>query len=412
MAILILISILLLSAPAASENEVTGIIGESVLLSCDLKSSTAIDTARLRFHWQDESERVLYSFNKGEENQHQDSLYTNRTKAFLSEMSSGNISIKLNHVTLEDKQKVYRAFATLFGEDDKHIHPCRTTLLVAARFPTPSVTVNKTNMNSTCSTQGGYPQPTVTWTIQDRGNRTLDPWEVQTNITLDSESGLYSAWSQVNITENQTVTCHIFNPVLRETVSNTTIVSPSINTDPAGCGARGGATGARGGATGARGGPQEPELVLQEPEVVLQEPEMGPQEPEVVLQEPEMVLQEPEMVLQEPEVVLQEPEVVLQEPEVVLQEPEMVLQEPEMVLQEPEVVLQEPEVVLQEPEVVLQEPEVVLQEPEPGARGGATGARGGATGARDGATGARDGATGGDEEQSILMVITSQPLGQ
>ncbi|XP_042175926.1 CD276 antigen isoform X3 [Oncorhynchus tshawytscha] len=225
-----------MSAPAASENEVTGIIGESVLLSCDLKSSTAIDTARLRFHWQDESERVLYSFDKGEENQHQDSLYTNRTKAFRSEMSSGNMSIKLSQVTLEDKQNVYRAFATLFGENDKHNHPCRTTLLVAARFPTPSVTVNKTNMNSTCSTQGGYPRPMVTWTIQDRGNRTLDPWEVQTNITPDSESGLYSVWSQVNITENQTVTCHIFNPVLRETVSNTTIVSPSksINTDPAG----------------------------------------------------------------------------------------------------------------------------------------------------------------------------------
>ncbi|XP_029501411.1 butyrophilin-like protein 10 [Oncorhynchus nerka] len=234
MAILILISILLLPAPAASENEVTGIIGESVLLSCDLKSSTAIDTARLRFHWQDKSERVLYSFNKGEENQHQDSFYTNRTKAFVSEMSSGNISIKLSQVTLEDNRNVYSAFATLFGENDKHIHTCPTTLLVAARFPTPSVTVNKTNMNATCSTQGGYPQPMVTWTIQDRGNLTLDPWEVQTNITLDSESGLYSVWSQVNITENQTVTCHIFNPVLRETVSNTTIVSPSINTDPAG----------------------------------------------------------------------------------------------------------------------------------------------------------------------------------
>uniref|UniRef100_A0A8C7LPL0 Ig-like domain-containing protein n=1 Tax=Oncorhynchus mykiss TaxID=8022 RepID=A0A8C7LPL0_ONCMY len=216
-----------MSAPAASENEVTGIIGESVLLSCDLKSSTAIDTARLRFHWQDESERVVYSFNKGEENQHQDSLYTNRTKAFRSEMSSGNISIKLSQVTLEDKQNVYRAFATLLGENDKHIRTCPTTLLVAARFPTPSVTVNKTNMNATCSTQGGYPQPVVTWTIQDRGNHTLEPWEVQTNITPDSESGLYSVWSQVNITENQTVTCHIFNPVLRETVSNTTIVSPS-----------------------------------------------------------------------------------------------------------------------------------------------------------------------------------------
>ncbi|KAM9447873.1 CD276 antigen homolog isoform 1-T1 [Salvelinus alpinus] len=241
MAILILICILLLSAPAASE--VTGIIGESVLLSCDLNSSTAIDTSRLRFYWQDKSGKVLYSFNKGEENQHQDNLYTNRTKAFGSEMSSGNISIKLSQVTLEDEQNVYCAFATLFDENDKHIleliKVCPATLLVAARFPTPSVTVNKTNMNATCSTQGGYPQPVVTWTIQDvllAQNRTLDPWEVQTNITPDPESGLYTVWSEVNITENQTVTCHIFNPVLRETVSNTTIVSSnqSINTDPAG----------------------------------------------------------------------------------------------------------------------------------------------------------------------------------
>ncbi|XP_055735198.1 T-lymphocyte activation antigen CD80-like [Salvelinus fontinalis] len=185
----------------------------------------------------------MYSFNKGEENRHQDNLYTNRTKAFGSEMSCGNISIKLSQVTLEDKQNVYWAFATLFDENDKHIleliKVCHTTLHVAARFPTPSVTVNKTNMNATCSTQGGYPQPVVTWTIQDVRlvqNRTLDPWEVQTKRQPDPESGLYTVWSQVNITENQTVTCHIFNPVLRETVSNTTIVSSnqSINTDPAG----------------------------------------------------------------------------------------------------------------------------------------------------------------------------------
>ncbi|KAM9390571.1 CD276 antigen homolog [Salvelinus alpinus] len=232
-----------MSAPAVSELEVTGIRGESVLLSCDLNSSTAIDTSRLRFYWQDKSGKVLYSFNKGEENQHQDNLYTNRTKAFGSEMSSGNISIKLSQVTLEDEQNVYWAFPTLFDENDKHIieliKVCRATLLVAARFPTPSVTVNKTNMNATCSTQGGYPQPVVTWTIQDvllAQNRTLDPWEVQTKRQPDPESGLYTVWSQVNIRENQTVTCHIFNPVLRETVSNTTIVNSnqSINTDPAG----------------------------------------------------------------------------------------------------------------------------------------------------------------------------------
>nr|XP_023991805.1 butyrophilin-like protein 10 [Salvelinus alpinus] len=137
------------------------------LLSCDLNSSTAIDTSRLRFYWQDKSGKVLYSFNKGEENQHQDNLYTNRTKAFGSEMSSGNISIKLSQVTLEDKQNVYWAFPTLFDENDKHILElikCVPYPTCGSTVPTPSVTVNKTNMNATCSTQGGYPQPVVTWT--------------------------------------------------------------------------------------------------------------------------------------------------------------------------------------------------------------------------------------------------------
>ncbi|XP_029568191.1 T-lymphocyte activation antigen CD86-like isoform X1 [Salmo trutta] len=364
-----LVFIFLLFAPAASELEVTGIIGESVLLACDLNSSTAIDTARLRFYWQDKSGKVLYSFNKGEENKHQDNLHTNRTKAFGSEMSSGNISIKLSQVTLQDKQTIYWAFATLFDENGNSIFErtkvCPTTLHVAARFLTPSVTVNKTNMNATCSTQGGYPQPVVTWTIQDvllAQNRTLDPWEVQTNITLDSESGLYTVWSQVNLTENQTVTCRIFNPVLRETVSNTTIVSPSqsFNTDPAGevqegftpsiigviitvlilicfgvfyfvykkgCGARGGATGASSGATGASSGATGPTDFPQLPEVVLLVPELVLLVPELVLQEQEVVPQEPEVMLQEPEVEMLVPEVLLQETEVMPQETAVVLQE-------------------------------------------------------------------------------------
>ncbi|KAK6309541.1 hypothetical protein J4Q44_G00194220 [Coregonus suidteri] len=156
-------------------------------------------------------------------------------------MSSGNISIKLSQVTLQDNQNTYLAFATLFGENgiSGSETRCNATLLVAARFLTPSVTVNETNMNVTCSTQGGYPKPTVTWTIHDvlwAQKRTLDPHEVQTNFTLDPESGLYTVWSQVNSTENQTVTCHIFNPVLKETVSNTAVVglSQSIHTDPTG----------------------------------------------------------------------------------------------------------------------------------------------------------------------------------
>ncbi|CAB1346582.1 unnamed protein product, partial [Coregonus sp. 'balchen'] len=217
--------------PVASEHLVTGIIGASILLPCDLNLS--INPARLRFHWQDHSDVVLYSFNKGVEQEYQNKLYTNRTNAFQVEMSSGNISIKLSQVTPQDNKNTYWAFASLFDSNDQNIHvtkECQTTLLVAARFLTPKLTVNYKEMNAMCLTQGGYPEPKVTWTIQDLSqpqNCTLDPREVQTNITLDPESGLYTVWSQVNFTENQSVTCQVFNPILRETVSNTTIICTS-----------------------------------------------------------------------------------------------------------------------------------------------------------------------------------------
>uniref|UniRef100_A0A8C7V278 CD80-like immunoglobulin C2-set domain-containing protein n=1 Tax=Oncorhynchus mykiss TaxID=8022 RepID=A0A8C7V278_ONCMY len=216
---------------------VTGIIGESVLLPCDLNLS--INPARLRFHWQDHSDVVLYSFNNRVEQEYQNELYTNRTNAFQVEMSSGNISIELKQVTPQDNQKTYWAFALLFDRNDQPIHftkVCQTTLLVAARFPTPKLTVKYKVMNAMCLTQGGYPKPKVTWTIQDLSqpqNGTLEPREVQTNFTLDPESGLYTVWSQVNFTENyidnHSVTCQVFNPVLRETVSNTTIIRTSVH---------------------------------------------------------------------------------------------------------------------------------------------------------------------------------------
>uniref|UniRef100_A0A4W5M0J3 Ig-like domain-containing protein n=1 Tax=Hucho hucho TaxID=62062 RepID=A0A4W5M0J3_9TELE len=232
----------LIHSLVSSEHLVTGIIGESVLLPCDLNLS--INPARLRFHWQDHSDVVLYSFNERVEQEYQNKLYTNRTNAFEVEMSSGNISIKLSQVTPQDNQKTYWTTLLVAG----HYYSIYTWHLMApfshflslhctlsARFLTPKLTVKYKVRNAVCLTQGGYPKPKVTWTIQDLSqpqNGTLEPREVQTNITLDPESGLYTVSSQVNFTENYTdnhsVTCQVFNPVLRETVSNTTVIRTSI----------------------------------------------------------------------------------------------------------------------------------------------------------------------------------------
>uniref|UniRef100_A0A8C7G103 CD80-like immunoglobulin C2-set domain-containing protein n=1 Tax=Oncorhynchus kisutch TaxID=8019 RepID=A0A8C7G103_ONCKI len=201
----------------ASEHLVTGIIGESVLLPCDLNLS--INPARLRFHWQDHSDIVLYSFNARVEQEYQNKLYTNRTNAF--QLLWGN-----------HKGHYYSIYTWHFVEPFSHFLSLPCTL--SARFPTPKLTVKYKGMNAMCLTQGGYPKPKVTWTIQDLSqpqNGTLEPREVQTNFTLNPESGLYTVWSQVNFTknyiDNHSVTCQVFNLVLRETVSNTTIIRTS-----------------------------------------------------------------------------------------------------------------------------------------------------------------------------------------
>ncbi|XP_034144768.1 uncharacterized protein LOC117593488 [Esox lucius] len=245
---------------------VTGTVSRSVLLPCSLNSSATIDPKRLQFYWQDKDSKVLYSFDKGEENRHQDSHYKNKTEAFKIEMSSGNLSIQLNNLTLQD-QNTYLVFATMFSNTDKplreFIKVCHTSLDVAAWFPTqewhpqikvtcsiqggypqPKVTCSVQGANPesevtcsvqsvhpkpnvTCLTRGGYPQSKVTWIIQDQSQRqvTLGPWEVQTNITLDPDDGMYTACGQVHFPENQTMMCHIFNLLLGETASNKTQIS-------------------------------------------------------------------------------------------------------------------------------------------------------------------------------------------
>lgn len=86
----------------------------------------------------------------------------------------------------------------------------------AESYHKPIVTVNYEEWKAECTSQGGYPKPRLTWTNQ---NGLLDPEVPQ--IVQDAGSGTLNISSTVNITENQTVTCAIFNPTLKETLNTT-----------------------------------------------------------------------------------------------------------------------------------------------------------------------------------------------
>eukprot|EP00063_Salmo_salar_P050934 XP_014025769.1 PREDICTED: butyrophilin subfamily 1 member A1-like isoform X1 [Salmo salar] len=401
MAILITISIFLLSAQVIgsaqmlSHHHIIGILGESILLPCSLNSSPPVVPARLKFYWTVNETQLAHGFYDGKENNDpQDSFYKNRTEIFTDLLSSRNFSLLLKDLRVKDDLTTFFVFYRQEDENSNKLlqkkKMCSTILRVAKSFQKPVVTVNYEDRKAECTSRGGYPEPRLTWTNQ---NGLLDHEDPQ--ITQDSGSGTVNIYSTVNITENQMVTCTIFNPTLKETLNTTkstseeqvclssrlatwigvvlvmvvviimvVVVAVLVGEVQKGftpaiiggiitifviclggifivykkcCGARGGATGASSGATGARGGATG---------------DRGGA--------------------------------------------------------------------------------TGARAGATGARGGATGARAGATGARGGATGARGGntgargvatgdrggatgdsggATGGDEEQSILMGLTTSSLG-
>lgn len=128
---------------------VSGTVGESVVLPCDLNTSTAIDLGRLRFHWQGRVDQsVLYSFERGLETpEFQTATYHSRSTASLSDMRRGIISVRLNNLTLEDDQKSFSAYVVHdVKRGNRPDEICQTTLHVAGKYGTiVSVQMEQTN---------------------------------------------------------------------------------------------------------------------------------------------------------------------------------------------------------------------------------------------------------------------------
>lgn len=107
--------LLFLVSDATGIPRVNTTVGKSTILPC-LMNTTITDLRNLRFYWQDENNKVLYSFDQGTEvPKYVDRLYRGRITAFHQDMRRGNVSIKLENTTMEDNNKVFDVFGKVFG---------------------------------------------------------------------------------------------------------------------------------------------------------------------------------------------------------------------------------------------------------------------------------------------------------
>ncbi|XP_044221738.1 butyrophilin-like protein 2 isoform X2 [Thunnus albacares] len=219
--------ILLLCAPIVGQISalLNATVGGSVLIPCSLPvNSTSIKW----FYWQEHgSEKLLFHWDKSGETQPVADEYSNRCQVFNTEFSSGNISIKLNNVSVGDDQKTFLAFVG-FDSTKRLDHQCESSLQVSAAYQDLVLTINSTLNSATCTAHGGYPEPEVKWTGQNKfSGEQLKLKDAQMSHQQHPTKKTFSVTSTVSVKELQSVTCHVYNPRSNQQIEDTAVIDAS-----------------------------------------------------------------------------------------------------------------------------------------------------------------------------------------
>ncbi|XP_039883347.1 butyrophilin subfamily 2 member A2-like isoform X1 [Simochromis diagramma] len=197
-------------------SETNGTRGAPLVLQCHHNLSEKFIPEQTSIYWQSNS-IVLHIFSKGQEEfQHQSESFKNRTAIFCDQLASGNFSLVINPLMLKDDQL---SIEVAYIPESRTL--CQTTVHVAARFEMPNIVVNTIDMMAMCATEGGFPEPELSWiSVDHEGHeRTLEPPDVQTLEIYKEDDGTYRATSTANIRGSQKVTCSVYNPTSKETLS-------------------------------------------------------------------------------------------------------------------------------------------------------------------------------------------------
>ncbi|XP_038616627.1 ICOS ligand [Tachyglossus aculeatus] len=208
----------------SEKKEVVGIIGSSVELSCINPSPERFDLKTLWVYWQTASpSTVLRMYSPGENSStFEDPGYKNRTRLNIENMKTGDFSLVLSNISLQDEQE----FDCIAGKKEKVFKKFFSTevrLLVAANSSGPVISgpsdpiVGK-EVIFVCNASDVYPKPSVYWINGHDG--LLDPAAQNHNISKN-ERGLYDVFSTVKITwtSNTRIGCSVENPLLKQNLT-------------------------------------------------------------------------------------------------------------------------------------------------------------------------------------------------
>ncbi|KAH1181118.1 hypothetical protein KIL84_002052 [Mauremys mutica] len=194
------------------QNPVIAIIGEGVVLPCQLTTRNNAETITVQWILSRDSEKIDVSTYDGPNKaKSQDERYRGRTQFFQTEFQAGNVSLNLKDVIVSDKGK-YTCSVSLGTWYDEVV----VELDVTARGGESSIFMEDyadQGIGLTCRSEGWFPEPQVLWLDSKGQNRPEKP----TTINTKTGAGIYNIESAINIepgSDNE-VSCKIINNILK-----------------------------------------------------------------------------------------------------------------------------------------------------------------------------------------------------
>ncbi|KAI4894482.1 hypothetical protein NFI96_029399, partial [Prochilodus magdalenae] len=187
----------------APNDSVSAYLGSSAILPCDLSPSISAETFEVRWYKNDDYDHpvLLYKDLKVQESDG-DPQYRGRA-SLIGELAKGNVSLKLENLTVEDNGE-YVCFVEGLVWYDKAT--ARLLIKVLGSLPVLSFAEAGGQVNVTCASGGWLPKPTVTW--RDSGGRELSNSHVQYKTDSDRLVSV-SSWLLFSPSESEWISCSV-----------------------------------------------------------------------------------------------------------------------------------------------------------------------------------------------------------
>ncbi|XP_071340630.1 butyrophilin-like protein 2 [Trachinotus anak] len=185
--------------PNVTDTEVSCVFMESCILPCSFQGGTdvVIDWTQVTA-----GNRLVHSYYDNQDQlAHQDQHFRNRTSLFKDQISRGNASLLLTGVKVQDQGR-YRCFTSTIRGGDKY-----SFIILTVDAPVGKVDVQQVENRITCSSEGIYPEPELTWSTRPPSNVTFkNNTEVQ-----QTEQLLYNISSSLILSHSDSDLSYICN---------------------------------------------------------------------------------------------------------------------------------------------------------------------------------------------------------